>query len=504
MNKALLAILIAGLCVHGCGKEHPTPATGGIFNKRAAVYDVPPLETRETMSPDQEVFNEIEFFHLGLQENPGSWSLFEKQLRGYNLARCQKDTKELYNKMIALCEELERMELGMDARRTQAEKDKSNASASAGFMGGLKGAALIGEFDNCINDNSYNAYGENESLGLGWYILAGCIGGMVETYNQTSSIEAAAQQDLALLDSQRKRLVSDFQQEINVYKEGNTFRHFDVARTLAWLEGGGKGDWEHATKCRIPELNLRLALAASEGLDGMEQRDADKFWAAVVAEWPKTRTPNNELFGVVHGVLAGSAYATGDAKQSIALAQKGLEYHSGNGDLWEILGLASLDSGSPKTAQKSIQKAMECNPADGSYDISMARVLWRGFGNKNGALSSIRQAYGKGFCDIGQLRKCPDFEALCRDEEFVELTTVKVTWGHQEGLFFSDIWMKNESPFPITGAKLESSTAGWSWKLPSEDKTVNLAPGETYQEGWYSQPPTGSSPLARHSCEQDP
>lgn len=148
-----------------------------------------------------------------------------------------------------------------------------------------------------------------------------------------------------------------------------------------------------------------------------------------------------------------------------------------------------------------VERAMNINPRDGSYDVSMARVLIAGYRDKPGALSAIQSAYRKGFCWPEYIKSKGDFDSIRNDSEFIRLTAVNVSWGHTEGLIFSDIWMRNDSPFTITSAQLSSTTPGWAWTLPNNG-TTSLAPGESYSEGWYSQPPAGRTLGTQISCDQ--
>ena len=451
---------------------------------------IPEISSGDTMSPDQEVFNAVCLMSISLDAFPWVWEGPANIVRQYNQSGLNADTKSLVSDFLALCEKLGSLERRIEQRRISGNQESSSVATSAGFSGGLNGVGIANGLDKISKDNG------GDGVGLLGYVLAGAIGGAIESNRQTARINEATNNDIADMQRQMTVLAKDFEHRLDEYQAGETFATFDRQRLLSLVDFSveDRSSWNAVFRCKMPELTLLV-----DEISGHKNRGL--CHAANIVEWPQSRKIDAEKLAKSYWVLADDACAAGKNETSIALADKGLQLSTGFGDLYEVRGLAKLHSGKAREAKSDVERAISINPQDGSYDVSMARVLIAGFRDRTGAFASIKRAYAKGFCWPEYIKGKADFDSIRNDSEFIRLTTVNVSWGHSEGLFFSDIWMRNDSPFTITGAQLSSTTPGWTWTLPG-DGTVSLSPGERYSEGWYSQPPVGRTLGTQISCDQ--
>lgn len=485
---ALFVIVTAQM---GCSaKEQDAPSNtrneqNGSSRTRIAI---PEISSGDAMSPDQETFNAVWFLAISLEAFPFVWQEPADIVRQYNQSAMNSDTKALVSDFLALCEQLGGLERRIEQRRISESQEASSVSTSAGFSGGLNGVGIASGIDRMSQENG------GDGLGLLGYVIAGAIGGAIESSRQTARINEATNNDIADMQRKMEVLVKDFGHRLDEYQAGATFASFDKDRVLPFLDFEAPSARRAVFRCKLPELTLFM-----NGDSNL--KDRGQIHTAYIVEWPSSRKIDCEKLAKSYWVLADDAVAAGKNEEGVALADKGLSLASNFGDLYEVRGLAKLHSGKSRDAKVDIERAIAINPQDGSYEVSMARVLVAGYRDKEGALSAIQRAYRKGFCYPEYIKSKADFDRIRNDSEFVRLTTVNVSWGHTEGLVFSDIWMRNDSPFTITSARLSSTTSGWQWSLPSEG-TITLSPGERYSEGWYPQPPPGRTLGTTISCDQ--
>lgn len=185
----------------------------------------------------------------------------------------------------------------------------------------------------------------------------------------------------------------------------------------------------------------------------------------------------------------------------IAILDEAVKNDSGNDDAFGFRATLRFASGDYKNALADINTAIRINSKE-SYFYNKACILAKGFHDARGAKASIREAFKKGFCDIKELKSDKDLTILQNDPEFIEMTKVKYSWWYKPGVFYSEIFVKNESCFRLTNTRLVSSSSGWNWSLP-ESGTVTLEAGETFSKDWYDNPPSDVHASAKIFCDQN-
>ena len=96
-------------------------------------------------------------------------------------------------------------------------------------------------------------------------------------------------------------------------------------------------------------------------------------------------------------------------------------------------------------------------------------------------MSWLKQAIAAGAWDIPFIRQDPDLMTLRKKKpkEFADLVAVKSIWNIKFDPVWDDLWLRNDSPFPLTNVvlevRLEQDQQVWTPVLTAPE----IAPGQT-------------------------
>lgn len=227
---AVVSVLFLTLAAPmGCyAKEHDAPSSTP--NERnvspRTQITIPIIASGAVMSPDQEVFNAVCLMSICLNAFPGVWDGPANIVRQYNQSGMTQETKSLVADFLALCENLGGLERRIEQRRISGNQESSSVATGAGFQGGLAGVGVANGISRMSQDNG------GEGLGLLGYVIAGAIGGAIESSRQTARINEATENDIADLRRQQEVLAKNFDHRLDEYQAGKTFATFDSQRVL--------------------------------------------------------------------------------------------------------------------------------------------------------------------------------------------------------------------------------------------------------------------------------
>lgn len=479
------------------------------------------------MSPDQEIYNNLLYLYLSMKGNYDQYKKIKTRVFDFDHTGLSAEMKDFTVRFVSLLDKIGEIERKAVNSQRDGELERSDASVSSGFEGGLTTASTLSQIDD-------------GNIGIGTYISAGLIGGCIESSRNDSRIKEKYERIAREYYEQEESLYLGFKQEINKLRNSEMFSTFDKQRllpedvigTLSIVRDSDK--YPQIGQCKVPELrNKTLSYAFDEKDREQQIIKLKQFWIDCIASYPQSLKPTKkadvanwykELGEVVFiqnlgnflrrksrgedlneqninrtlDAMLPSDWAT-ITTDSIDILSEGLKHDSDNTDIFKSRADLKYVSGDNMGAIADIDNAIRISPK-GLYFYSKACILAKGLGDPQGAKIAIRGAFQKGFCDIKKLKSDDDLAILRNDPEFMEMTKVKTRWWYEEGIFFSKIFLKNESCFRLTNVRLVSS-GSWNWNLPTSG-TITLEPEQMFSEDWYNNPPSNTQPTAEIFCDQ--
>ena len=493
------------------------------------LYKVPPSQTwdieslrkvhSKPMSADQEVYNNLLYLYLSMQGNYSKYKDIKKTVYEFDHTKLSQDMKVFVSGFVSVLDKIGEIERRIDNCQDDRERERNDSSFASGFSGGFKAASTLSQFDS----------GGDDGFGAGTYLLAGLIGGLVETSNNDTRINEKYKRIVQEYREQEEGLYIGFRQDINKLRSSETFNAFDKVRLLfddaiSVVKNVDSDKARQLVQCKVPEL----ALAASSQLISMEHPDeTKKYIVDCIANYPQSlASPRKTDVSACYSFLATVVFQekvvnkfhcnmTYDkviesvppaefaalAADPIAILEEAIKNDSLNDYAFSSRASFRWGIGDCNGALTDVNNAIRINP-DKSYFYAKACILAKGLKDAPSSKAAIREAFKKGFCDIKKLKADKDLVILHNDPEFLEMTKVKFRWWYERGIMYSEIFLKNESCFRLTSVRLVSSSSSWRWSLP-ESGTVTLEPGETFSKDWYDNPPSYAQTSAEISCDQN-
>ena len=479
------------------------------------------------MSTDQEVYNNLLYLYLSMQGNYSKYKDMKKKVYEFDHTRLSQDMKSFVSGFVSFLDKIGELERRIENCYDDREKERNDSSISSGFSGGFKAASTLSQFDS----------GGDDGFGAGAYLLAGLIGGLIEASDNDAKINERYKRIVQEYREQENGLYINFKQNVNKLRNSETFNGFDKNRLLSEdaftsINNADSGKAWQLIQFKVPELSIAASFQVSSNDNLNEMK---KYLIACIANYPQSIASRRKTDVSVWyctlsiAVLLKNAsnkfhYSKTDFNKAIAALEKRVESmpptefaaiaadpiailceavknDSTNHNAFGLRASLRGNCGDYKNALTDINTAIRINP-EKSYFYDKACILAKGFHDAKGAKASIREAFKKGFCDIKKIKSDKDLAILQNDSEFIEMTKVKYSWQYKPGVFYSEIFVKNESCFRLTNARLVSSSSGWRWSLP-ESGTVTLEPGETFSKDWYDNPPSYVQASASIFCDQN-
>lgn len=450
------------------------------------------------MTADQEVYNNVTFYTVLLAAEPSAAEYVKKELQEFDQTKLTPDTIAMINALSAKCTDAAKVQRQIEYLATDGEKAIANRSVTDGMEGGLAAAETMAQLD-------YASDGEING-GAVAYALVGLAGGLIKHMVESGKVQDQVQR--AITEEQQKQadILSQFTQDVNRYRQKATYQQFDPALLFqpAIVDALPKDTAENYLaavrrdgifKYRVALLNTLIAQYAVENVPDPKWVDAAD---ALVKEWPSCKDKNHPTCSWALGNLAYAALCERDTKRAEELATEALARLPSNDNALNNRAIARMRQGRGDEALADIDRAISVNPQNAWYLYSKARIFALALKDKPKAIEAISQAFALGFCDVKRLRTDPELALVHKDQRFIDATTVKWEWNVSNGIFFSDVYVKNKSPFALTTVSVASGTSGWNPDL----RTPVIRPGETYHWGWVSQPPQGQQLNATLSCDQ--
>lgn len=497
--------------------------------RQPTLHKVPPSQTwdieslrkahSKPMSADQEVYNNLLYLYLSMQEKYSKYRDIKKMVYEFDHTKLSQDMKVFVSGFVSLLDKIGEIERRIENCQDDCERERNDSSLASGFSGGYKAASMLSQFD-CGGDDGF---------GAGTYLLAGMIGGLVETSNNDARIKEKYKRVVKEYREQEDGLYIGFRQDINKLRSSETFKVFDKRRlvfddAISLINNIDSDKAQQLIQCKVPEL----ALAVSSQFVSMEHPDeAKKYIATCIANYPQSLvSPRKNDVSVCYSVLAILVFQEKVlnkfhcdmtfekifesmlpvefaelAADPIAILEEAIKTDSHNDYALYYRAMFRWGIGDCKGAITDVNNAIRINH-DKSYFYNKACILAKEFNDVQGAKAAIREAFKNGFCDIKKVKSDKDLVILHKDPEFLEMTKVKFSWWYKEGIMYSEIFLKNESCFRLTNVRLVSSSNNWRWSLP-ESGAITLEPGETFSKDWYDNPPSYAQPSAEISCDQN-
>lgn len=472
------------------------------------------------MSTDQEVYNNLLYLYLSMQGNYSKYKNMKKKVYEFDHTRLSQDMKSFVSGFVSFLDKIGELERRIENCYDDREKERNDSSISSGFSGGFKAASTLSQFDS----------GGDDGFGATTYLLAGLIGGLIEASDNDAKINERYKRIVQEYREQENGLYIGFKQNVNKLRNSETFNGFDKNRLLSEdaftsINNADSGKAWQLIQCKVPELSIA---ASFQVFSSGHLNETKKYIVACIANYPQSianarKTDMSVCYSVLAQVvfrenvsnrfhygktdlnkaiesMSPTEFATISA-DPIAILDEAVKNDSGNDDAFGFRATLRFASGDYKNALADINTAIRINSKE-SYFYNKACILAKGFHDARGAKASIREAFKKGFCDIKELKSDKDLTILQNDPEFIEMTKVKYSWWYKPGVFYSEIFVKNESCFRLTNTRLVSSSSGWNWSLP-ESGTVTLEAGETFSKDWYDNPPSDVHASAKIFCDQN-
>lgn len=171
------------------------------------------------------------------------------------------------------------------------------------------------------------------------------------------------------------------------------------------------------------------------------------------------------------------------------------------GELRYCRAMAYALDGETRKALEGLMEIANLREQDGGFLYTCAWVLCHE-GAFDHSLEILESALRAGGVVPAYARADPMLRALRegKAEEFDRLT--RPQWSHhlKSGIWFDDISVTNQSPFPLTDVKFVSTLIGWNPDLKAEV----IAPGETKTWSWVAKPPPGREASFILGCGENP
>ena len=450
------------------------------------------------MTADQEIYNNITFYVALLSAEPSAADYVKKELQEFDQTKLTSDTITMINALSAKCTDVAMVQRQIEYIVTDGDKAIANRSVTDGIEGGLAAAGTIAKLD-------YASDGEING-GAVAYALVGLAGGLIKHMVESGKVQDQVQRAITEEQLKQADILAQFAQDVNKYRQKATYQQFDRALLFqpAIVDALPKDTSENYLaaakrdgifKYRVALLNTLIAQYAVENVPDPKWVDAAD---ALVKEWPSCKDKNHPTCSWALGNLAYAALLERDMKRAEDLATEALARLPSNHNALNNRAIARMRQGRGDEALNDIDRAISVNPKHSWYLYSKARIYTLALKDRTKAIEAINQAFALGFCDIKRLQTDPELALLHEDQRFIDATTVKWEWNVSNGIFYSDVYVKNKSPFALTSVRVASGTSGWNPDL----RTTVIRPGETYHWGWIDQPPQGYHLNASLSCDQ--
>jgi tetratricopeptide (TPR) repeat protein len=453
------------------------------------------------MSPDQEAYNNLLALAYSLESNP----LNDEHTKAFRHIRQKGLSSFMQEKVVSMGQLLKsvgNIDTAIERRKSQAEADSSGAGFQKGLEGGLEGAETLAQLDMATN-------GEPAAGALA-YMIAGAVGGAVRAQQAAAAIQEEADHQCAAMRDEQKELIRVWIRDMEELGESLVGKTF-VAERLYQKDGPAKDPavdanssavhrWNGWLKMRVATLSvIACDLEKSDPLGTGRKLPTPKEWQEMIdlaiAEWPTCVDQKSSYFASLLKMRAKALIGQenfSEAEQSIS---KSISCHADDSDAYVTRANVYFYTGRAANGIRDVEAAIHLDPQNSSHRMFKAH----GHALNNDAAAvyrGLQEAYELGWSDTAFVKQHAPFQPFKDSAEFKRLTTVKWSWSSSVGVLAGDVYLVNESPFPITNVRLKVNGSAQHPVL----EAARIRPGEKMHWEWVD---NTAADAARASLECD-
>lgn len=428
------------------------------------------------ISPEQELYNNIAFSTEMLAESTSSVYEIQAQLDKFDSSMFSKKGVDLLNSFQLLCEQLVISEINIKFLREYSQYPNQQLLKNI-IAEGAKGVEIVQGIDQFTLGKVVEK--QNYTDGA----LVGAIIGLIKSIEEAKERREKAEYNIKQEQYKQYSLITEYYAVVEQYKKYLSERQdFDPQR----LYEIGVFKTAYTTGQKIERFNnSNMAMLSIIALNSQIANDASEYspisdWESFVLgtllHWPSCVAKKHSTYVQSLVNLSYIALEKEEHMNSENFSNKAIELDSRNETAWNNRGIARLWIGKEREALSDIEKALVIAPNYSWLWFSKARVLAKGFDNKNEAVNALEKAILLGFDDIRRLRNEKALSSLHGFYRFDDLVEVKTECLIEWGVFNDDIHLKNKSAFPLTNVALyihiEKGTEYWEKTLTTKDSIV--------------------------------
>jgi len=483
-------------------EDHPHPGAGTRVVARKPVFA--PEVLPDEMPVDQEAYNNLMMIAYALESRPP----MPEDFAAVQLLRSERLSEQMRAKateFAGLLNKLQDLEQAIANRKRAADNQIAGASFEKGLTGGLEGAGALAQLDVAAN-------GEPAAGALA-YMVAGAIGGAMRAQQAATAIQEEADTECRAMRQNQVALAQRWAREMEELASSPFGRRFIAERVFTNDATKLMGKEENSLRAaqrlgnlirlRVASLSVLLCeLENSNAIDPSRKLPPPDEWQELIdlaiAEWPSCIEQRSPQFASLHkmrakALLDQSKHA--EAGESISLA---IRMFAKDDDAYITRARLAYITGKVAEGIRDTRAAINLQPRNNWYRV------FKAFGHafekdSVNCIASLKEAYGLGWHDVDYIRAQDAFKAFQGNPEFDRLTTVKWSWNSTTGLLAGDVYLRNESPFPITNVKLKIMGSGQQPVL----EATHIGPGQQMHWQWVDNT-AADAQKASLGCDQHP